>query len=132
MFLKDLPWNLSSSNLIATVSDADAFNRQTQSFLNFEKEVCFSSESCDVLQARTEASVSEPGRKDGLKIFQGGWTFAFLGDEGVEGVIGADPFDVNEMGEVLTQWAIEKVLNKTERDRTLGLFVIHPADVILV
>jgi hypothetical protein len=58
MFLKDLPWNLSRSDLITTVSDADTFNRQTQSLLNFEKEVRFSGESRDVLQVGTETSVS--------------------------------------------------------------------------
>src|SRR4030042_6093361 len=38
-------------------------------------------------------------------------------------MIGSDPFDKNEMGEVSAQRAVHKLLDKTDRERTFNLFV---------
>jgi hypothetical protein len=42
-------------------------------------------------------------------------------------MIGPDPFDKNKMGEVSAQRAVHKLLDKTEGERTLNIFVDRSA-----
>src|SRR4030042_6779194 len=129
---KNLPGNSSCSDLIAPISDADALNRETQPFRKFEKKMGFPGKSSGVLQTGIKTLVSNQRREKGLKIFYGRRGSAFLGKEGIERMVGSDPFDIDKVGEISAQRAVIKIFYKTDRNRATDFLVIHSVDVILV